>query len=199
MTPIILTLALLNPVPLDTHGEELLNKMAQRYSAAEGIQWTMQSEVHSPAFDETETTPVEFTFNTPDTFYFKSPQEEILGIADTIWVMSKRHKQIQKKHTEAYVMPADLIINWQDRYIVEGYSVKKNTNEFELVGHEDVKPSPLKLTVGKDDGIRIIYYKDSSGNDVTLKIKNEKLARASKLNLFHQKTPKGYKFIDLTE
>src|SRR4030067_25861 len=153
----------------------------------------MQSSVHSPAFDETETTPVEFAFNTPDTFYFKSPQEEILGIADTIWVMSKRHKQIQKKMTEAYVMPADLIINWHERYDIEGYSVKKGVNEFELAGHDGVRPTALRLTVSKDDRIQKIYYEDSSGNDVTLKIKSEKLLRAPRLNLFHQRVPKGYR------
>jgi len=198
MLPILIPLALLN-LTADPHGDELLSKMAQRYSAAEGIQWTMQSSVHSPAFDETETTPVEFTFNAPDTFYFKSPQEEVLGIADTIWVMSKRHKQIQKKLTEAYVMPADLIINWHDRYEIEGYAVQKTGNEFELAGHEGVMPSALRLTVGKDDRIQKIYYKDSSGNDVTLKIKSEKLVRAPRLNLFHHKVPKGYRIIDLTE
>jgi outer membrane lipoprotein-sorting protein len=198
MNPFILILTLLNPAN-DPHGQELLNKMAQRYSAAEGIQWTMQSQVHSIVFDETETTPVEFTFNAPDTFYFKSPQEEILGIADTIWVMSRRHKQIQKKLTEAYVMPADLIINWSDRYEIEAYAVKKSANEFDLVGHEDVKPPRLKLTVGKNDSLQKISYRDSSGNDVTLKIKSERLARATKLNLFHARVPKGYKIIDLTE
>jgi outer membrane lipoprotein-sorting protein len=198
MTALIFALIFLTATA-DPHGEELLNRMAQRYSAAEGIQWTMQSEVHSAAFDETETTPVEFTFNAPDTFIFKSPQEEILGIADTIWVMSKRHKQIQKKISDSYVMPSELIINWRDRYDIEGYAVKKDGNEFELSGHEGIKPSILKMTVGKANDIQKIYYKDSSGNDVTLKIKGEKLTRATKLNLFHLKTPKGYKFIDLTE
>jgi outer membrane lipoprotein-sorting protein len=197
MITLILAVAYLTTA--DPHGEELLNQMTSRYSAADGIHWTIQSEVYSSVFDETESTPVEFTFNSPDTFFFKSPQEEILGIADTIWVMSKRHKQIQKKLTEAYVMPADLIINWRERYDLEGYSVKNERNEFQLAGREGIKPPALKLTTGTDGKIQRIFYKDSSGNDVTLKIKGEELLRAPKLKLFHMKIPKGYKLIDLTE
>ena len=96
----------------------------------------MQSEVHSQVFDETETTPMRFLFNPPDTFYFKSEQEEIIGIADTLWVLSKRHKQIQKKTTGAYVMPSELITKWAERYELEEYSEKKGIIDFHLIGKE---------------------------------------------------------------
>jgi len=112
MTAFILTLL----VAATTTGADLLNRMAERYSQASGFQWTLQSEVYSSVFEETETTPVEFAFNSPDTFYFKSEHEEVIGIADTVWIMSKRHKQIQKKISTAYIMPSDLIIGWSDRY-----------------------------------------------------------------------------------
>jgi DNA polymerase III delta subunit len=96
-------------------------------------------------------------------------------------------------------MPADLIINWHDRYDIEAYSVKKSRNVFDLVGHEGIKPSAIKLTSDKNNKIQKLYYKDSSGNDVTLTVKNEKLGRAKNVNLFHLKIPKDYKIIDLTE
>jgi len=191
---LILSLAILT-----SHGEDLLGHMAKRYSSADGIQWSMRSRVHSPVFDETETTPVEFIFNAPDTFYFKSSQEEILGIADTVWVMSKRHKQIQKKLSEAYIMPTDLIINWSSRYALESYTVSKNKNEFKLGGRPGIRPSAVKITTDKENKIQEIFYKDSSGNDVTLTFKKELLRRAENITLLHLKAPKGYKFIDLTE
>ena len=180
-------------------GETALNKMADRYASAPAIQWSMESKVYSSVFDETEVTPVEFTFNAPDTFYFKSDQEEVLGIADTIWVMSKRHKQIQKKLSSAYVMPSDLIIGWQERYDLDDYSSKGELHEFILTGKEDVNPRDVRLTTKMNNHLNSIYYKDSVGNDVTLTVKKEKLARATNINFFFKNIPKGYKLIDLTD
>jgi hypothetical protein len=180
-------------------GETALNKMADRYAAAPAIQWSMESKVISTVFDETETTPVEFIFNAPDTFYFKSGQEEVLGVADTIWVMSKRHKQIQKKLSSAYVMPSDLIIGWSERYQLDDFSVENNMNVFILTGNEGVSPKDVRLTTGQNNHLNSIYYKDSVGNDVTLTVKKEKLTRSHDINLFYKNIPQGYKLIDLTD
>jgi hypothetical protein len=180
-------------------GEATLAKTASRYSAAPAIQWTMESKVYSSVFEETETTPVEFIFNSPDTFYFKSSQEEVLGIADTIWVMSKRHKQIQKKLSTSYVMPSDIIIGWSDRYDLDDYTVKNDLNVFILTGKEGISPSDVRLTTKRNNHLNSIYYKDSLGNDVTLTVKKEKLERSSSITLFYANIPKGFKLIDLTE
>jgi outer membrane lipoprotein-sorting protein len=180
-------------------GEAALAKMADRYAAAPAIQWSMESKVYSPVFEETETTPVEFIFNSPDTFYFKSNQEEVLGIADTIWVMSKRHKQIQKKISSAYVMPSDLIIGWSDRYDLDDYTTKEDLNLFILTGKEGVSPADVRLTTKRNNHLNSIFYKDSVGNDVTLTVKSEKLVRSQNINLFYKNIPKGFKLIDLTD
>jgi hypothetical protein len=190
---LILSLIISNP------GESVLNKMADKYAAAPGIQWSMESKVFSPVFDETETTPVEFAFNAPDTFYFKSNQEEVLGIADTVWVMSKRHKQIQKKLSAAYVMPSDIIIGWSERYDLDDYSSKNDLNMFVLTGKDGVSPSDVRLTTKVNNHLNSIFYKDSVGNDVTLTVKKEKLARSADINFFFKNIPKGYKLIDLTD
>jgi len=195
MTVIMLLATLL----VISQGEEMLNRMADRYSRAGGIQWNMQSEVHSQVFDETEKTPMHFLFNPPDTFYFKSEQEEIIGIADTLWVLSKRHQQIQKKTTSAYVMPSELITKWAERYELEEYSEKKGIIDFHLIGKEGTSPSRLKITADKEFRVKRIFYKDSSGDDVTLTVKKENLERTGDLNLFYVNIPKGYKLIDLTE
>jgi hypothetical protein len=180
-------------------GESTLAKTADRYSTAPAIQWSMESKVYSPVFEETETTPVEFIFNSPDTFYFKSNQEEVLGIADTVWVMSKRHKQIQKKVSSAYVMPSDIIIGWSERYDLDDYTTKNDLNLFILTGKEGVSPADVRLTTKRNNHLNSIFYKDSVGNDVTLTVKNEKLVRSQNISLFYKNIPKGYKMIDLTD
>jgi outer membrane lipoprotein-sorting protein len=190
---------LLSILLLGTPGEDILNQMASRYAKAPGIHWSMQSEVYSPTFDETETSPVEFTYNPPDTFYFKGQDEEILGIADTVWIMSKKHKQIQKKISNDYLMPSDLVIKWNARYNLENYETKGGTTEFDLVAHEGITPANVNLTIDRNKKIKSIYYKDSSGNDVTLTVQNEKLSRSGNISFFNANMPKGYKLIDLTE
>jgi hypothetical protein len=180
-------------------GESSLAKTADRYAAAPAIQWSMESKVYSPVFEETETTPVEFIFNSPDTFYFKSSQEEVLGIADTIWVMSKTHKQIQKKLSSSYVMPTDIIIGWSDRYDLDDYNVRGDLYEYILTGKDGVSPADVRLTTKRNNHLNSIYYKDSVGNDVTLTIKKEKLERSQSISLFYNNIPKGFKLIDLTD
>jgi hypothetical protein len=190
---------LLSMLILSLPGEDMLNQMAARYSKAPGIQWSMTSEVYSPSFNETEITQVEFTMNPPDTFYFKNGQEEILGIADTIWVMSMKHQQVQKKLSDSYLTPSDLILKWNARYNLENYETKGGTSEFDLVGHEGITPSNVNLTIDRNKKIKSIYYKDTTDNEVTLTIKREKLTRSKNINPLNIKVPKGFKLIDLTE
>jgi hypothetical protein len=195
MIPIFLLAMLMATLP----GEEMLNRIAGRYSAAAGIQWSLQSDVHSSVFDETESTPMQFNFNPPDTFYFRSDQEEIIGIADTLWVLSKRHKQIQKRMTGAYVVPSELITNWSSRYELREYLEKRETISIELDGKPGVSPSHIRITAGKNFRIRKIFYRDSSGDDVTLTVKKERLSRSGNSNLFFNDVPEGYRLIDLTQ
>lgn len=190
---------ILNLLLTGSPGSELLDRMADRYSHADGIQWTMQSTVFSPVFREAENTLVEFYFNPPDTFYFESDKEEIIGVADTIWILSQRHRQIQKKLMEGFVMPARLIIDWDARYNLESLTKKDGYNEFQLKAHEGITPPDIALRIDKNDKIKSLYYKDSSGNDVTLTIKKEKLLRSKSINFFYVNIPSGYKLIDLTE
>lgn len=193
VTLIVVAIIALNPSP------NLLNQTTERYSRAVGFQWVMESTVKSPAFDETETTPVEFIYGSPDTFYYKSANEEVIGVADTVWIMSKKHHQIQKKLMEEYTNPADFIFKWNKRYDLIGSSESKNEVEFNLKGHNGINPPDLKLTIDNKARLRKLSYTDSSGNDVVLVIKNERLLRAKKINVFYENPPSGYKLIDLTE
>jgi hypothetical protein len=195
MTPVFLLAMLIGTLP----GEEMLSRIAGRYSAAVGIQWSLQSDVHSSIFDETESTPMQFNFNPPDTFYFRSDQEEIIGIADTLWVLSKRHKQIQKRMTGAYVVPSELVTDWSSRYELQEYSEKRETISFELDGKPGVSPTHIRITADRDFRVKKIFYRDSSGDDVTLTVKKERLSRSGNLNLFYDDVPKGYRLIDLTQ
>lgn len=186
-------------VILNQPSDNTLNRMADRYAKAPGIQWTMESVVYSPTFEETETTPVKFVFNPPDTFFFQSAQEEVIGIADTVWVMSKRHKQIQKKITDSYFMPTDLIINWDARYDLDSVRREKDGTYFELAGHDGITPDNVTIVTDKNDRLKKLSYKDSSGDDVTLTVKKERLRRSPDIHFFYRNIPSGYQLIDLTE
>lgn len=194
MIPFLLALLIANQPAID-----LLNQMADRYAKAPGIQWTMESVVYSPVFEETETTPVKFAFNPPDTFFFQSAQEEIIGIADTVWVMSKRHRQIQKKIADSYLMPTDLIINWDARYDLDNFRQGKNDFTFELAGHDGIIPDGVMIITDKNNRLKKISYKDSSGDEVTLTVRKERLKRSSDIDFFYKNVPSGYQLIDLTE
>jgi len=184
---------------INTPGDDLLNKTANRYARADGIQWSMESVVYSPVFEETETTPVQFNFNSPDTFYFKSPNEEVLGIADTVWVLSKKHKQIQKKLSDSYTSPIDLIVKWNSRYDLQSYRKDKDGASFNLVGHEGISPREVMIVTGKKGQLKKISYKDSSDNNVTMNVKKERLARSLSIDYFYNDVPKDYRLIDMTE
>lgn len=180
-------------------GEGILNQMAGRYAAANGIQWTIQSRTYSRIFEESTVTRIQFYFNRPDTFYYKGESEEVIGIADTIWTLSKQHKQIQKRIAESYLTPTDFVTKWNERYILKGYMTKGDRAVFELAGKENVSPANVKLTLDKLGRIIEIFYKDVSGDDVTLSIFKERLRRSSKIDLFYLHIPQGYKLIDLVE
>ncbi len=198
MLAYILSLLIASQISV-SKGEEILNQMANRYKAVSGIQWTMQSRIYQPVFDDTQNSSIQFMFNSPDTFYYKSDSEEVVGIADTIWVLSRKNKQIQKKLTESYLMPTDFIIKWNQHYTLNDYRAKDDTKQFDLVGNEGVSPANVKLTLDKNNRIKEIYYKDISDNDVTLTVTKETLKRSKKINLFFINIPQGYKLIDLIE
>jgi hypothetical protein len=113
--------------------------------------------------------------------------------------MSKQHHQIQKKTMQGNYAPSDFVLNWNRGYDIERYVEKNDVREFALKAHEGVKPTGLVLTVDRRNRIKRLSYKDSSGDDVALTIKREKLKRSSGINLFYQYTPRGYKLIDLTD
>ena len=178
-------------------GEDILDKVTSHYSKASGIQWTMKSASYSPIFNETENTTVEFYYNPPDTFYFKGLNEETIGIADTIWTMSRKHHQIQKRLSEDNPMPTDYILNWKARYDLVGNTASEKGMEFDLKAHEGVIPPEIKFAIDKYNHLKSLYYKDASGNDVKLTVTKEKLARTKNLGLFYQNIPSGFKLIDL--
>jgi outer membrane lipoprotein-sorting protein len=198
MVSIIISVLIAAQTP-STGGEDMLNKMAQRYSSAQGIQWTMQSRIYQPVFDEVDISPVQFIFNPPDTFYFKSNTEEVVGIADTVWLLSVKNRQIQKRITEPFLMPTDFIINWNQRYTLKDFLAQDDGSQFNLEGKGGVTPSKVRLTLNKNNHIKEIYYKDVSDNDVTLTISKERLKRSTDINLIYLHIPQGYKLIDLTE
>jgi outer membrane lipoprotein-sorting protein len=180
-------------------GGEILNQMANRYSSANGIQWTIQSQTYSQIFEETTSAALQFYFNPPDTFYYAGDSEQVLGIADTIWILSRVHKQVQKKLNDSYLMPTDFIITWDQRYALDNYAAKGDLTVFDLSGKGDVSPANVKLAIDKQNRIREISYKDISDDDITLTIAKEKLKRYSGIDLFYLHIPKGYKLIDLIE
>jgi hypothetical protein len=177
----------------------MLNQMAHLYSGADGIILVMKSQTYSQVFEETTKTTIAFSFNPPDTFFYSSDSEQVLGIADTTWVLSKKHKQIQKKLTESYLKPTDFIIKWKDHYTLKDYQTSSDFNKFDLMGKEGVSPSNVKLTLNQEGRILFINYKDAAGDDVNIRVSQQRLARSANIKLFYKDIPKGYKLIDLTE
>jgi hypothetical protein len=198
MLPLILSLLIASQTSL-SKGEELLNKMADRFSHAEGIIWVIESQTYSPVFEDTTKETIGFTFNPPDTFCYASDSEQVVGVADTIWVLSKKHKQIQKKLAESFLKPTDFFIGWKDRYILKDYHKNGDMGLVHLEGKEGVTPSDVRLKLEMDGQIYQIFYKDISGDEVTLRIAKQRLVRSPKINLFYEHIPKGYKLVDLTE
>jgi hypothetical protein len=178
---------------------ESLDEVSLRYSSAEGIQWKIESAIYSEIFEEYDTTQIEFDFFPPDTFAISSELEKIAGIGDTVWVMSKRHKQIQKKATDGSVMPYNFILNWDDNYRIAGHKEDGEYSLFELESYGSVLPEKLRLITDGKKRIRKVSYLDSKGDEVTMVFKKEKLKRPSKFEKFFEKIPDDYEYIDLTE
>ena len=190
---------LLSVILLSSTDVELLDEISRRYSSAEGIQWKIESVVYSEIFEEHDTTLIEFNFFPPDTFLISSELEKIAGIGDTIWVMSKRHKQIQKKTTDGSVMPYNFILSWDDNYGIAEHRKNGDYSMFKLKSLGSVLPESLLLISDGKNRIRKIQYLDSKGDEVTMLFKKEKLKRPSKFEKFYEDLPEGYEFIDLTE
>ena len=180
-------------------GEKLLNDISEKYASADGIQWQIRSVVYSEIFEEAETTYVEFAYAPPDTFSMTSDLEKIAGIGDTLWVMSVRHRQVQKKSMAGAQMPFDFILNWKDSYDLESYSNDSSNIIFDLAGKEDVIPGRLAIAVDRKMRIKGISYTDSKGDDVMLTIRRQKLERPQKIDFFFLDIPDNFDFIDLTE
>jgi outer membrane lipoprotein-sorting protein len=179
--------------------EKFLGDISEKYASAEGIQWEVQSVVYSDVFEEAETTLVKFAYSPPDTISVTSKQEKILGIGDTLWVMSVRHRQVQKKSMAGYLSPFEFILNWNESYDLDGYTTDGQTRKFRLAGKEGVIPDRLVVSADPDNRIRSIVYVDSKGDEVTLTILKEKLSRPTKIDLFFRHIPDDYDLIDLTE
>ena len=190
---------LISVILLNSTESELLDKISHRYSEAEGIQWEIESVVYSDIFDESDTTLIQFDFFPPDTFSISSEQEHIAGIEDTIWVMSKRHKQIQKKLTDGSMMPYNFILNWDYNYNIAEYSKSGNYSMFTLESIGDVIPDTLVLISDRKNRIRRVQYHDSKGDEVTMLFKKERLKRPSDFDKFYENVPDDYELIDLTQ
>ncbi len=175
------------------------DKIARLYSSASGISWTIQSITNSTVFEESDTSEVIFKFNPPDTIYMKSEVEEIIGIGDTLWTMSKKNKQIQKKLMGDFVMPSDLIIGWDRQYELAKVTANDGTREFQLMGKKGVFPSEVRIVANPENKIVKILYKNSAGDDVTLTVKKEKLKHSNDISYFYKNIPPGYKFLDIIE
>lgn len=180
-------------------GEKLLDDISEKYASADGIQWQIRSVVYSEIFEEAETTYVEFAYAPPDTFSMTSDLEKIVGIGDTLWVMSVRHRQVQKKSMAGVQLPFDFILNWKDSYDLEGYSNDGSKIIFDLAGKEDVIPGRLAIAADRKMKIKEISYTDSKGDDIMLTIKGEKLKRPRKIDFFFLHIPDDFDFIDLIE
>ncbi|MEE9553763.1 MAG: hypothetical protein V3W18_05645 [candidate division Zixibacteria bacterium] len=184
---------------ISSSGDDILVETSGKYLSAEGIQWRIESVVYSEIFDEADTTILEYLYSPPDTFSLVGDMEKIIGLGDTLWVMSARHRQVHKKTIAGIVMPAEYILNWKENYDLDGFSKNDSRTSFYLLGKESVNPSELTLTIDKKKRIKTIAYKDTKGDLVTLTIKREKLKRPQKYDLFFLSIPDGYDFIDLTE
>ncbi len=183
----------------NSSGEELLDSISTRYSSAAGIQWQVRSVVYSEIFEEADTSLVRFMYSPPDTFSLVSDREKIIGIGDTLWVLSERHRQIQKKTMDSALLPYNFIINWSQSYDIESYSREGSENRFDLRSKESISPDYLVLSADKKQRIRSISYVDSKGDEVTMSFLEEQLNRPDKFDFFFQQIPDGFEFIDLTE
>lgn len=180
-------------------GEKLLDDISERYASADGIQWQVRSIVYSEIFEEAETTIVELAYAPPDTFSMASDLEKIIGIGDTLWVMSIRHRQVQKKSMAGAQMPINYILNWKSNYNLGGYSKGESEIVFDLEGMEGVIPESLVIAADRKMNIKAISYTDSKGDDVLLTIRRQKLKRPGTIDLFFLNIPEGFDFIDVTE
>jgi outer membrane lipoprotein-sorting protein len=189
----------LSIIVFGTSGEKLLDDISERYASAEGIQWQIRSIVYSEIFDEAETTFVELAYAPPDTFSMTSDLEKIVGIGDTLWVMSIRHRQVQKKSMAGAQLPINYILNWKHNYDLGGYSNDESEIVFDLEGMEGVIPETLAITADRKMNIKEISYTDSKGDDVVLTIRRQKLKRPGEIDLFFLNIPDGFDFIDVTE
>ncbi len=194
MTSFLITLLLLAG-PSDI---EFLEKVSDRYSSSEGIQWDIESVIYSEIFEEYDTTQIKFSYFPPDTFLITSKTEKIAGIEDTVWVLSQRHRQIQKKLTDGSIMPYNFILNWSDNYDLKRY-YKGDYSIFELKSKGVVLPDSLLLMTDSKNRIVKVKYQDSKGDDVTMLFKKEKLKRPSKFDTFYLNPPDDFEFIDITE
>jgi outer membrane lipoprotein-sorting protein len=180
-------------------GEKLLDDISEKYASADGIQWQIRSVVYSEIFEEAETTYVEFGYAPPDTFSMISDLEKIVGIGDTLWVMSIRHRQVQKKLMTGIMMPFEFILNWKDSYDLDSCSDDGSDIVFDLAGKENVIPDRLMITVDRKMRVKEIFYTDSKGDDVMLTIRRQKLKRPRNIDFFYLHIPDNFDFIDLTE
>ncbi len=195
MTAILIVLASL----IGVTGEARFEEVHQRYLLADGIQWKIRSVVYSEIFEESDTTDMEYLYSPPDTFSLTGEKEKIVGVGDTIWVLSERHRQVHKKNAVGSTMPSDFILNWKSSYDLDRFSMDGSRTIYYLRGRENVKPTDLAMAVDADNRVKSISYTDSSGDLVTLSITGEKLKRPRKIDLFFLDMPNGYDFIDLTE
>jgi hypothetical protein len=151
----------------DSSAVKLLDDISLRYSSAAGIQWEIQSIVYSEIFEDSDTSYIDFEFFPPDTFSISSEQEKIGGIGDTIWVMSKRHKQIQKKIADSSVMPYNFILSWDENYLLVDYARNGKYSQFKLESFGEVLPENLLLVTDGKNRIRKVQYYDSKGRPIS--------------------------------
>jgi len=189
----IIFIALTSPVDVD------LQKATNRYASAPGIQWEITSIIHSDIFEESDTSKINLIYNPADSFYMKSDSETLIGLGDTLWIISDKHKQVQKRILTDYARPIDFIMNWNSNYDIDSAIVRGDNRQFYLTGRPGATPSNVVLFTNKNGKLRRITYKDSAGSLINLIIEKEKLRNYSKTNIFELKSPPGYKQIDLTE
>jgi hypothetical protein len=195
----MIKLILLITVIIGVQGENLLDDVSKRYSQSEGIQWEIESIVYSDIFEEADTSFINFRYSSPDTFSLTSENELIIGIGDTLWVKSMRHKQIQKKIMDSSMLPYNFIINWRKSYkLIENEKSDENYI-FKLQAIPGY--SPEKMIIKSDNNQRILnlFYVDTKGDEVTMTIIDETLNRPSGFNLFYKDIPDDYDYIDLIE
>jgi outer membrane lipoprotein-sorting protein len=195
---LIKTLALF-VILFNSSGEKLLDDISKEYASADGFQWQIRSVVYSEIFEEAETTFVEIGYAPPDTFSMISELEKIIGIGDTLWVMSARHRQVQKKPMAGLMMPFEFVLNWKDSYDLDSCFNDGSGMIFDLAGKEDVIPEKLMIAVDGKMKVRKISYTDSKGDDVVLTVRRQKLERPRNIDFFYLHIPDDFDFIDLTE